>query len=311
MAPVRNRWERWSDDRLLAMRFCDLKLRIEGTWLEPIVERVGDELAERGLRFRPHFWLADEWFSPDGVPGVALPFYLASERLMELERSLMYEVEGGTRRDCSKLVRHEVGHAVDTAYRIHRRKRYRELFGSRSQKYPDLYRPRPGSKRYVQHLGGWYAQSHPAEDFAETFAVWLTPRSSWRSKYARWGAIKKLEFMDEVMEELAGKPPAVRCRERPYSLSKLRHSLRKHYDKKRESYAVGYSDVYDRDLTRLFTRSDEAAKNPTAASVLRKRKKQIRERVAKWTGAYEFTVDAWLQEMIGRCRELKLRIRTS
>ena len=25
------------------------------------------------------------------------------------------------------------------------------------------------------HLDPWYAQSHPDEDFAETFAVWLTP----------------------------------------------------------------------------------------------------------------------------------------
>ena len=30
---------------------------------------------------------------------------------------------------------------------------------------------------------GAYAASHPEEDFAETFAVWLTPRSNWRQSF--------------------------------------------------------------------------------------------------------------------------------
>ncbi len=58
---------------------------------------------------------------------------------------------------------------------------------------PQRYRARPGSRRYVHHLGEWYAQAHPTEDFAETFAVWLKPRSGWRKSYAEWPAFHKLQ----------------------------------------------------------------------------------------------------------------------
>ena len=75
-----------------------------------------------------------------------------------------------------RILRHEAGHALDNAYRLRRRRRWREVFGPASLPYPARYRARPGSRRYVHHLGEWYAQAHPTEDFAETFAVWLTPQ---------------------------------------------------------------------------------------------------------------------------------------
>jgi len=296
-----------SRDDLLDLRMCQLKLSLKGSWLEPLIERVRGELDKHDIGHRPHFWLADEWFSPDGVPGVAIPFYLADKRLMRLERSQMYEVEGGTRRECLMLLRHELGHALDTAYALSRRKRWRQLFGSRTERYPDYYRPRPASKRYVQYLAGWYAQSHPAEDFAETFAVWLDPRSRWRTKYVGWAAMKKLQYVDELMGEIAGRPAKVRCRKHPYSLAKLRHTLRTHYERKRAHYGFGYSEAYDSDLRRLFDTSC-ATGQPTAASVLRLNRRMIRERVARWTGAYEFAVDQLLKEVVGRCRELGLRV---
>jgi len=170
-------WEKLSDDQLLSLRFCDLKLTIQGTELQDAIERLYRELSMRGIRFRPHCWLAQEWFSPDGIPGIAIPFYLAHKRLISLERRFMREVEGGNRNWLMRILRHEAGHAIDTAYRLRRLKSWRAAFGPASLPYPDTYRPRPGSRRFVQHLGAWYAQAHPTEDFAETFAVWLTPRS--------------------------------------------------------------------------------------------------------------------------------------
>lgn len=294
-------------EQLLDMRFCDLKLDLPGTWLEPLIERVCGELEQRDIAHKPHFWLGDEWFSPDNVPGVGIPFYLAHKRLMRLEHAQMYEVEGGTRRECLMLLRHEVGHALDTAYGLSRRKRWRDHFGTRSTPYPDFYRPRPSSKRYVQYLPGWYAQSHPCEDFAETFAVWLDPRSRWRSRYRGWKALEKLEYMDELMRGIAGKAPKVRSRARPYSLAKLRHTLRSHYDRKRAHYGVGYSEAYDPQLRELFC-ADPDSKRPTAASLITRRRRVIRERVARWTGSYELVVDHLLKEVIGRCRELGLRV---
>ena len=130
---MRFAWEALTNDELLDVKLCDLGIKLEGTWLEEMVAKVCGELEERDLRLVPHFWLADEWFSPDGVPGVALPFYLAHKRLMRLEREQMFEVEGGTRKDCVRIIRHEVGHAVDHAFGLHRKRRYQQLFGKASE----------------------------------------------------------------------------------------------------------------------------------------------------------------------------------
>ncbi len=303
---MRYRWEKWSAGRLLELRLCDLDIKLEDTWLSDMTEHVLDELDQHGFRFRPHFWLADEWFSPDGTPGVGVPFFLAHKRLMQLEREQMYEVEGGSRAECLMLLRHEVGHTFDTAYTLGRRKRYRELFGSRAERYPDYYRPRPGSRRFVQYLPGWYAQCHPAEDFAETFAVWLDPRSRWRRRYQGWPALEKLRYIDELMRELQTARPVVRSRARPYAITGLRHTLREHYDKKRAHYNVGYSEAYDRGLRMVF---DDQSGRSSAAQLLRRNRRHIRELVAVHTGAYEFTVDQLLKEMIGRCKELGLKVR--
>jgi len=170
--------ERLTDDELLELRLCDLPVRIEGTHLEERVGQLYAELEERGLRFRPHVWLSEEWFSPDGVPGFAIPFYLAHPRLLRLERRQMLEVEGGTAKECMGIMRHESAHALDNAFRFRSRRRWRELFGLFSQPYPQSYQPEPTSRAFVLHLGAWYAQAHPAEDFAETFAVWLASPSA-------------------------------------------------------------------------------------------------------------------------------------
>src|SRR5277367_342150 len=206
---ARKGWESLSDDQLLRLRFRDLKLRVQGTELEAAVLRLCRELEMRGIRFRPHCWLAEEWFSPDGIPGIAIPFYLAHPRLMSIERRFMREVEGGNRNWLMRILRHEAGHAIDSAYRLRRQKSWRTVFGPASLPYPDTYRPRPGSRRFVQHLGAWYAQAHPTEDFAETFAVWLKPHSAWRREYLGWPAYAKLEFVDALASEIGPRKPLV------------------------------------------------------------------------------------------------------
>jgi hypothetical protein len=300
-------WARSTDETLLALRFKDLGLRFEHTWLQDVLELLHGNLERRGLRFRPHVWLSSDWFSPTGVPGFAAPFYLAHPRLMKLERRQVYEVEGSTQEDCLKIMRHECAHALQHAYGFQRRRKWQKLFGTSSKHYPASYRPDPHSRRHVQHLRLYYAQSHPDEDFAETFAVWLQPRAHWRKRYAGWPALKKLEYVDALMAEIGDTPPVVRSRRRVDLLSTLKTTLREHYDRKRAHYSPHYPDIYDRELRMLFSDEPRHKRHELASAFLRRNRTEIRRLVARWTGEYQFTLEQVLNDMIGRCRELKLR----
>jgi len=307
--PLPDDWADLPDEALLDVRMCDLPITIAGSWLEDRIATLNAELQTRALTFQPHFWLSSEWFSPDGVPGVAIPFYLAHPRLMRLERSQMLEVEGGSPDWCMKILRHEAGHAFDNAYALRRRRRRVRLFGPPQTEYPDFYLPRPYSKSFVLHLDSWYAQSHPDEDFAETFAVWLTPDSDWRGRYGDWPALRKLEYMDELMAEIARERPVVRTRRRVEPLESLRTTLRKHYATKREHYGVDHPNFYDRDLRRLFSDDPEYRKNPKASRVMHEIRRDVRRLVSEWTSAYQYTIDQVIEDMIARARELQLRLK--
>ena len=173
--------------------------------------RLYAELEARGLGLRPPCFLGDEWFSPDGVPAIALPFYLAHPRLKTLELHQMMEVEGGTPEWCAQLLRHECGHAVDHAYRFSSRRKWRAIFGSPDVDYePETYRPRPYSRSFVRHLPNWYAQAHPGRGLRRDLrgVARLLLRSEWRARYAGWKALEKLEYVDELMREAARKVAA-------------------------------------------------------------------------------------------------------
>lgn len=302
-------WRTLPDEQLLNVRLCDLGLTIEGSKLQDRIDLLHTELAQRQIVFRPHYWLSDEWFTPDGVGGVAIPFYLAHPRLEKLEESQMLEVEGGEHEWCMKILRHEAGHAVDNAFHLQRRRKRLKLFGPSSTPYPEYYTPKPYSKSFVLHLDSWYAQSHPDEDFAETFAVWLRPDSEWRDRYADWPALKKLEYMDDLMRELADVQPPRVSRRRLDPLSSLKTTLRQHYKKKRAHYGLEKPNFYDRDLRRLFTQPTDGARGMmTAARFLTRIRKDVSRRVARWTGEYQYTIDQVLGDMIARCRELNLRL---
>ena len=298
-----------SDEELLDVQFRELDLKLEGTDLALRIEQLNGELATRGLLFRPHYWLSDEWFTPDGIPGVAIPFYLAHPRLAKLELAQMLEVEGGDADSCMRILRHEAGHAIDNAFHLRRRRQRREIFGDHTLPYPEHYTAKPYSKNFVLHLDSWYAQSHPDEDFAETFALWLTPDAQWRQRYNDWPALRKLEYMDQLMHSLAGRTPPVTTMETLDPIGSLKRTLRQHYRKKRRHYAVGYPSFYDRDLRRLFSDAPECSQNMTAAQFLIKIRKSVRKTVGSWTGIYQYTIDQVFEDMIERCRQLNLRVR--
>lgn len=301
-------WETLADKDLLNVRLRNLRIGIEGTWIEECLVELYDELARRDIRFRPHAWLSYDWFVPDRIPGIAIPFYLAHPRLMKLERKQMLEVEGGTRQELMKILRHECGHALDNAFDLENEIERQELFGRSAKKYPEHYRPNPASRKFVRHLRLYYAQSHPLEDFAETFAVVLGSRAAgWRKRYEEWPALRKLEYVDALLENLRGRPPLVRSRLKPESVSTLSMTLGEYYEEKRGRYLVSYPDIYDRDLRRLFSDDPRHRHHELASRFLRRNRSEIRKLVASWTGEYQFTLNQVLNDMIGRSRELKLR----
>src|SRR3984893_15590795 len=270
-------WAALPDEQVLKGRLKKLTVKVEGTWLEDCLLTLHDELAERGLTVRPHAWISNEWFSPENAPGIAMPFFLAHPRLMRLEKKMIIDVEGGTWNSCMNILRHEAGHVVQHSYKLHRRRRWQQLFGPTSKRYPRYYQPNPASRNYVQHLRLWYAQSHPDEDFAETFAVWLRPRSNWRTRYIGWPALKKLRYVDELMREIAGKRPLLTNREKVDPLHELSQTLGDHYERKRALYAFSTPRTYDRDLQRLFSSDPKHWRSQAASTFIRHHRASIRE----------------------------------
>lgn len=301
-------WTKCKDEELLDHRICDLNLTIEGTVIEKCMGRLYRELENRKLKLRPHCWLSDDWFSPDGIPGIAVPFYLAHPRLKRLEQRQMLEVEGGNEAWCMRIIRHEAGHAMDTAFRLHRKKRYREIFGNYNAPYPETYRPRPHSKNFVHHLEPCYAQSHPSEDFAETFAVWLNPRSGWRKDYEGWKAIKKIQFVEELMEKIGDTKAPIRSRAKVDPVNRIRKTLREHYAERHERYGVSCQNAFDYDLKKLFPQFAKSRRTKSAAAFLQKNKGDLIRSVALWTGEYRYNISQLIREMIARCSELDLRV---
>ena len=301
-------WSAFKDEELLALRICDLDVRIESSELQPRIEQLNRELAARGVSLRPDCYLGDEWFSPEGVPAISIPFYLAHPRLKALELHQMMEVEGGTPEWCQMLLRHECGHAMDHAYRFSSRPDWRGVFGSPETEYaPETYRPQAYSRSFVRHLPNWYAQAHPDEDFAETFALWLgSAPEDWRRRYRGWKALEKLEYVHTLMTEAAASPPVVTRGRRISEARKLRTTLARHYAARRKLYAEDFPDFYDADLRAIFDHGEPGGE--PAAAMMRRHRGALIASIVQWTGQRKYTVSMLVRKLMVRCRALKLTV---
>lgn len=292
------------ESALLDLRLCDLPVELKGSWVEARVQALYAELDARGLRLHPPCYIGDEWFTPDGVAAIAAPFYLFHPRLLALEKKVMLEAEGGEPDDCLRLLRHECGHSFVHAFGLARRKAFVERFGDPKAEARDYYHFRPHSRSFVRHLKGWYAQSHPEEDFAETFAVWLDPASDWRKRYAGWPALRKLEYMDELMGELKGLKPRKRRLVLTWQVRDLKRKLSTHYAQRRKFYAEEDEAYYDEDLRHLFP----AAAGLSAEQWLRRKGRQLDVAVSRWTREPRLTVRRLRMRLARRCKALDLRL---
>ena len=273
------------------------------------MQQLYDELAQKGLSFLPPCHVGDEWFVPVGIPAIFVPFFLVHERLRQLEAKMMLEVEGDSPEWFMRLIRHEAAHAYAYAYQLFRKRKWQRVFGkSSADDTPDFYRPRPYSHSYVVHLDDWYAQSHPDEDFAETFAVWLTPGLDWRTRFKGWKALQKLEYVDELMRSLAGQPPPFQPVYREKDFNFLNLKLKTYYVRKRKQNEDTYPDFYDRDLRQLFAGAPDAGPAKKASLYLRQRRRQLMDAVCESTNEKKYRVNKLLSRLIDRCDQLDLHL---
>lgn len=303
-------WYLLGDDELLEKRISKLGLKLEESPLKPLISQLYQELSAKGLFFYPPCHVGDEWFVPVAVPAIFVPFFLVHDRLRELERKIILEVEGESPEEFMKLIRHEAGHAYAYAYQLFRKRKWQRTFGrSSTEETPSFYRPRPYSRSYVVHLDDWYAQSHPDEDFAETFAVWLTPDSDWKQEYEGWKALQKLEYVNELMQSIAGKMPVYLPEYRAVDHDCLGVKLKTYYARKRKAYEESFPDFYDNDLKQLFVAASETRAKLSASDYLRRHRQQLISAVCQWTNENRYLVDQLMERLIDRCDELELCIK--
>ena len=299
-------WEKLPDEELMKMRIRDFHLSIENSRLQSLIDKLYEELDTAGISFHPPCYLADEWLCPDKEPIIGIPFFLAHRRLRQIEKRIMYEVEGGTDKTCMQLLRHEAGHALNYAYKLYNRTRWRELFGSFSMKYSNSYYFHPYSKRFVRHLGDNYAQSHPDEDFAETFAIWLNPAIDWEKKYKDWPAMKKLSYIDSLIKNISGKSPIHKSNGNlPWSASRMTSTLEGYYEKKRRLLGEEFKGFYDDPLMRLFvTKKNGSSKK--ASIILKNHRQELVNNISRCTGHRKYDIHQLIDKLIQRSDALKL-----
>jgi len=294
-------------DALLGQRISDLSLAIRGTRVERLVAQLYGELDHAGLRYRPGVYLSDQWGCPDGTPLIGVPFYLADERLERIEAEMSLSVESDD--DAMRYMRHEAGHAFNYAFRLHERPEWQETFGAFRKPYRDRYRADPFSRDYVRHILTWYAQKHPDEDFAETFAVWLTPGFDWRAEYADWPALRKLEYVDAVMREIASlqlEPAAPTEDDLP--VDAMRYTVAEHYASERDQIPVADERIFDADLRQIFFTSSAAPSGAAAGDFLREHSREVVTRTAYWTSEHPSAVHSLMDLLARRADALGLRV---
>ena len=289
---------------ILPKPISELGLKLEGSRLEKPVQQLYQELERKGLtKFHPLIYLSDEWGCPSGEPVIGVPFYLADSRLSELERQIN-DLEDD--REIMMYLRHEAGHAFLYAYKLHKTPEWRELFGSFRRPYREHYKPIAFSRRYVRHMAGWYAQKHPDEDFAETFAVWITPNSRWREKYKHWPALQKLEYVDRIGREVAQMEP-LKKRGRPdVTVDDMEVTVADFYDRMMEQEVAPEDVAVDADLLDIFPGARRSKLN--AASFVREHRKLLLDKVTYWTGVRRPLAKKLLESIEERLRQLDLRI---
>lgn len=290
---------------LLDKPISELGLKLEGSRVERLAQRLLRELERKGIRrWKPSFYLTDEWGCPSGQPIIGIPFYLADSRVAAVERQVN-DLEDD--RESMMYLRHEAGHAYNYAYRLYATPEWRERFGPYRRPYRDHYRPQPFSKSFVRHIAGWYAQKHPDEDFAETFAVWLTPGSRWKRRYRDWPALRKLQYVNDTMRRLGDEDPQRKRGQPDITVADMNFTLAEFYRQQAEENAAAVDVEMQGDLPDIFLRRNRRKRVRAAADVVAENREVLTDKIEYWTGVSRPVVRALVETMIRYCRELDLQ----
>jgi len=291
---------------ILGKPIRELGLKLEGSPLERFVNQLYRELEAKGLKkFRPLCYLTDEWGCPSGEPVIGIPFYLADPKLSRLEKE-MNDLEDS--RQIMMYLRHEAGHAINYAYALYKTPEWKELFGPFRRPYRDQYRPVPFSRSFVRHMEGWYAQKHPDEDFAETFAVWLTPRSRWRERYKNWPAMQKLRYVDRMARRVAGIDPVRKDGDTDITVEEMETTVGEFYERAMSEQPSPGELALDTDLEDIFNVSLRKRKGVRpAADLLRENRQSLVQKLTYWTGVQRPLVKKLVESIENRVAELQLK----
>ena len=294
---------------LLPQRISRLGLKLEGSPMERYVQELYRELERKGLtHFRPRCYLTDEWGCPSGEPIIGIPFYLADPKLAQLEK-VIDDLED--EREIRMYLRHEAGHAFNYAYKLYETAEWRDLFGPFNRPYRDRYRPVPFDRSFVRHIEGWYAQKHPDEDCAETFAVWLTPGSRWRARYRGWPALRKLRYVDRIARTLGRTEPPVRLASTDITVEEMEMTVEEFF-RANEPEKTPVEVALETDLPDLFVRRGRrrAGRRP-AAEFVREHRATLVNKIEYWTGVPRPVVRALVEAIEEATGRLGLHVETA
>jgi hypothetical protein len=295
----------------------DLQLSIAGTRMERLIDIFIAELDAVGIvKLRPTFYFSTEWGVSFGTTNIGIPFYLAHPDLVALHADQVGHIEGQSDAAILQYFRHEMGHVVNYGYKLYEQEDWIETFGSITQPYLEEYRPQPFSTRFVRHLPGWYAQKHPDEDWAETFAVWMTPsageaKPAWRATYAAWpAALAKLEYCDRKMASLRGVDPLVRTTEHDEDVREINYSVDDYY----LNFAPATIEIppgLDGALRAMFEdfgepelASPEIPRRPAAHLISRLERRLVAD-VFRWTGHFPEQTRLLVRHFARRAEEMQ------
>jgi hypothetical protein len=166
----------------------------------------------------------------------------------------------------------------------------------------------------VRHLPAWYAQKHPDEDFAETFAVWLNPHSNWREVYADWNCLNKLLYVDELVKRIGSQPPPVTANDYdPQEEEYLGTTIAEFYRRSTPT-RIQLPRVFDAALRDIFppsareSNSGKPSAEQPAAEFLRHHRRAVVGAVFYWTGLNHDLVQALEDHLEDRCAAMGLQV---